>query len=170
MTKPDPSLLIDVVSPKVIDAMYAASAALSNAGVPHAVAGALAVGANGRPRATKDADFLVGDEAFEHHAGGLVTLRAGIPFQVNGVAIDLLTIAPDEEFLRETLDRAPGAFLEAPPLVYLKLKSPRLQDQADIVELVKASLDTEACRRYLETYAPGLLARFDALVSRAQAE
>lgn len=167
MTKPDPSLLTDVVAARVIEAMEKASAALARAGVRYAVAGALAVGANGHPRATKDADFLVGDEAFEHHAGGLVTLRPGIPFQVNGVAIDLLTIAPDEQFLQEALD---GSFLEAPPLVYLKLKSPRLQDQADIVELVKASLDVTACRRYLQANAPDLLARFDELVARAQLE
>jgi hypothetical protein len=91
MTKPDPSLLTDVVAPRVIEAMEKASAALVQAGVRYAVAGALAVGANGHPRATKAADFLVGGEAFEHHAGGLVTLRSGIPFQVNGVAIDLLS-------------------------------------------------------------------------------
>ena len=90
--------------------------------------------------------------------------------QVNGVAVDLLTIGPGEEFLQETLDPAPGTFLHAQPLVYLKLKSPRLQDHADIVELVKASLDVEACRRYLRANAPDLLPRFDELVTRAQSE
>ena len=48
------------------------------------VVGGLAIGANGFPRATRDVDFLVGAEAFEHHADGLVTLRAGVPFQVTG--------------------------------------------------------------------------------------
>src|ERR1051325_7885085 len=57
MTKPDPSLLQDVVAPKVIDAMRAASRALSQAGVRHSVAGGLSVGANGYPRATKDVHF-----------------------------------------------------------------------------------------------------------------
>ena len=59
MTKPDPSFLQDVVAPKIIDAMRAASRALAQAGVRHSVAGGLAVGANGYPRATKDVDFLV---------------------------------------------------------------------------------------------------------------
>jgi hypothetical protein len=81
MTKPNPSLLQDVVAPKVIDAMKAASQALTRAGVRHTVAGGLAVGANGYPRATRDVDFLVGNEAFEHHPGGLVTLKQGSPFR-----------------------------------------------------------------------------------------
>ena len=83
MTNPDPSLLDAVVSPIVIEAMRTASAALSRAGVRHVVVGGLAVGANGYARATGCVDFLVGNEAFEHHEGGLVTLRAGVPFQVN---------------------------------------------------------------------------------------
>lgn len=94
-------------------------------------------------------------------------MRPGIPFQVNDVPIDLLTIAAGEEFLQKSLD---GSILEAPPLIYLKLKSPRLQAQADIVELIKASLDVRACRRYLEVNAPDLLARFEELVTRAQSE
>jgi hypothetical protein len=170
MTKPDPSLLEDIVAPKVLDAMRVASAALARAGVRHVVAGALAVGANGHPRATRDADFLVGDEAFEHHPGGVVTLRPGIPIQVDGVPIDLVSIGPNEHFLEAGLEAASGSFLEASPLIYLKLKAGRLQDQADVANLVKAGLDVKACRRYLETHAPDLVARFDELVSRAESE
>jgi hypothetical protein len=80
--KPDPNLLVDVVSRKVLDAWKAASAALTRAGVRHVVIGGLAVGANGHPRATKVVDFLVGDEAFHHHAGGLVTMNPAIPIAV----------------------------------------------------------------------------------------
>ena len=170
MTKPDPLLLQDVVAQRVIEAMRTASAALTRAGVRHAVAGGLAVGANGHPRATRDVDFLVGDEAFEHHSGGLVTLRAGVPFQVNGVAVDFLTIGADEGFLEAELNPSNAAFLNAPPLVYMKLKASRLQDQADVVNLIKSSLDIETCRRYLSTNAPALLPRFDELVARAETE
>src|SRR5436309_15851305 len=141
MTKPDPSLLRDVVAAKIIDAMSTASAALTRAGIRHAVTGGLAVGANGHPRATKDVDFLVGNEAFEKHPGGLVTVNAGLPFQVNGVAIALLTIGPGEEFLEPALNSPTAGFLDAAPLVYLKLKSFRLQDRADIANLIKSSLD-----------------------------
>ena len=170
ITKPDPSLLQDVVAPRVMDAMRVASQALSRAAVRHAVVGGLAVGANGYPRATKDVDFLVGSEAFEHHPGGLVTLKAGVPFQVNGVAIDFLSIGPGEEFLEDELTAAEGSFLGSAPLVYLKLKSSRLRDQADVLELIKSSLDIAACRRYLDANAPDLLPRFDDLVTRAEAE
>jgi hypothetical protein len=170
MTKPDPSLLNDIVAPKVLDAMRTASEALARAGVRHVVAGGLAVGANGYPRATGDADFLVGHEAFELHPGGVVTLKPGVPFQVNGVAIDFLSIAPGEEFLESDLESASGSFLEAPTLIYLKLKSPRLRDQADVVELIKAGIDVAACRAYLETNAPQLLPRLEDLIRRAEAE
>ena len=85
---PDPTLLDDVVNAKVIEAMRRASEAMKAIGVRHIVVGGLAVGANGYPRATGDVDFLVGDEAFEHHAGGVVTLR--VPIQVNGIAMDYL--------------------------------------------------------------------------------
>src|SRR5205809_2111996 len=97
VTRPDLALLEDVVAPKVLDALKIASRALANAGVRHVVVGGLAVGAHGYPRATKDVDFLVGDEAFEQHPGGLVTMRAGIPIQVNGVAIDLLSVGEGED-------------------------------------------------------------------------
>jgi hypothetical protein len=73
MPRPDLKLLEGVVAPEVIEAMKVASAALQKAKVRHVLVGGLAVGAHGFPRATKDVDFLVGDEAFERHAGGLVT-------------------------------------------------------------------------------------------------
>lgn len=170
MTRPDASLLQDVVTAKVLDALRLASEALAAAGVRHVVVGGLAVGANGYPRNTKDVDFLVGAEAFVHHAGGLVTLRAGVPFQVNGVAIDFLSPEPGEEFLDEMLAMPPGSMIDAGPLVYLKLKASRLKDQVDVVELIKASLDIDACRVYLRTHAPDLVARFEVLIERASSE
>jgi hypothetical protein len=42
----------------------------------------LGIGAHGYPRATKVVDFLVGDEAFQQHAGGLISITAGVPIQV----------------------------------------------------------------------------------------
>ena len=122
MSKPDPTLLIDVVAPKVLQAMKLASEALTRAKVRHVVCGGIAVGANGYPRATKDVDFLVGAEAFHHHDNGLVTMRPEVPFQVNGVAIDLLSPVEGEGFLERTLDAVPGTMMEAAPLVYMKLK------------------------------------------------
>jgi hypothetical protein len=170
---PDLGLLDDVVTPSVLAAMRTASRALATLGVRHAVAGGLAVGAHGYPRNTRDVDLLVGDEAFERHAGGLVTLRPGVPVQIGGVAVDLLSTGGADAFLEDSL--APAAAGEVPVapagvLVYLKLKSPRLKDRADVVELVKAGLAVEDVRRYLERHAPSLVAELDKCIARARAE
>lgn len=55
-------------------------------------------------------------------------------------------------------------------LVYLELKSPRLKDRADVVELVKAGLPVESVRQYLDQYAAPLVARFDECIAQARAE
>jgi hypothetical protein len=170
MSRPDPSLLQGVVAPEVIDAMKVASDALKRVGVRHVVVGALAVGANGFPRATRDVGFLVGDEAFERHAGGLVTLRPGVPFQVNQVAVDFIAADASEAFLAEELKAEPGSMIDGPPLVYMKLKSPRHKDRTDVIELVKAGLDVQRCRDYLSTHAPAFVADFDDAVERARTE
>jgi hypothetical protein len=170
MMKPDPDLLVDVVASRVLDAWRAASDALTRAGVRHVVIGGLAVGANGHPRATKDVDFLVGDEAFLHHAGGLVTMNPAIPIAVNGVAIDYLSPRPDEGHLASALAAPPGAFIDVARLVYMKLKASRMQDRADVVALIKTGQDVDACRAYLSTNAPALVAAFDDLVMKAASE
>jgi hypothetical protein len=170
MTKPDPSLLDDVVASKVLAAMKAASAALTALGIRHVVVGGLAVGANGYPRATKDVRFLVGAEAFEHHPDGIVTMKGGVPIQVNGVAIDLLSVQAGEEHLAAALEAPMGSMIEAPELVYLKLKSPRQKDRVDVIELIKAGIDLDACRTYLTRHAPALVAIFEDSVAKAAAE
>lgn len=146
--EPAPDLLVDVVATRVLDAWKAASEALARASVRHVVIGDLAVGANGHPRATKDVDFLVGEESFHHHVGGLVTMNPAIPIAVNGVAIDYLAPRADEAHLASALAAPPG-------LVYMKLKASRMQDRADVVRLVKSGMDVDACRAYLSTNAPG---------------
>ena len=168
--KPDPGLLVDVVAPKVLDAWRAASEALKRAGVRHVVIGGLAVGANGHPRATTRVQFLVGDEAFLHHAGGLVTMNPAIPIAVNGVALDYLAPHPEEGHLAGAFAAPPGTFIDVARLVYMKLKASRMQDRADIVALIKAGQDVDACRAYLSSNAPALVAAFDDLVVKAASE
>ena len=170
LMKPDPNLLVDVVAPKVLDAWKVASEVLARAGVRHVVIGDLAVGANGHPRATKDVGFLVGDEAFHYHAGGLVTMNPAIPIAVHGVAIDYLSPRPDESHLAEALASPPGAFIDVARLVYMKLKASRMQDRADVVALIKTGQDVDACRTYLSENAPALVPQFDDLVAKAAAE
>lgn len=169
---PDLSLLEGTVSDKVLSAMRVASAQLSKLGVRHWLVGGLAVGAHGHPRATKDVDFLVGDEAFEHHGGGLITMKPGVPIQVAGVLVDHLSAQPEEAFLTRQLP-APTGVLETAPievLVYLKLKSPRLKDRADLVELIKAGADVARCRAWLAANASGLIPQLDAAEASARAE
>jgi hypothetical protein len=170
MARPDASLLVGVVAAEVLDAMKVASAALTRAGVRHIVVGGLAVGANGFPRATRDVDFLVGDEAFERHPGGLVTLRPGVPFQVNAVAVDFLGAEANEPFLAAALDAEPGSIIDGPPLIYMKLKSPRHKDRTDVIELIKAGLDVDRCRAYLLEHAPSFARELDDANARARAE
>jgi hypothetical protein len=134
------------------------------------VVGGLAVGANGYPRATKDVHFLGGPEAFHHHANGLVTLRSEVPFQVNGVAVDLLSPEPGEAFLEAALEATAGSMMEAAPLVYMKPKSPRRKDQADVIEMIKGGIDASECRAYLAANAPALVPAFDECARLAEDE
>jgi hypothetical protein len=151
---PDLSLLEGVVAPRILDAVRIASRQFTNVGIRHALVGGLAVGAHGHPRAAKVVDFLVGDEAFVHHGEGLVTIAPGVPVQVEAAVVEP-TVS----------DGIPIAPIEA--LFYLKLKSPRRKDAADIVELVKEGIATAPVRRYLEQTAPDMIDKFDMLVSEA---
>lgn len=170
MAKPDLSVVEDVVAPRVVEAMRTTSRLLTELGVRHVVVGGLAVGANGYPRATKDVDFLVSNDAFLTKPGGIVLLAPGIPFQVDGVAVDYLVAAADETHLAEALEGSFGAALDAPRLIYMKLKANRLRDQLDVVELVKAGVDRDACRSYLMKNARDLVELFDRYARQAAAE
>jgi hypothetical protein len=171
---PDLSLLEGVVAPRILDAMLVASAQLRKAGIRHALIGGLAVGAHGYPRATKDVVFLVGDEAFKYHVGGIVTINPAVPISVGDVAVDPVSIQANERYLERAIVAAsvsggvPVLPIEA--LVYLKLKSPRRKDSTDIVELVKLGLPVDRVTKYLASHAPGLLDKFDDLVVVAKSE
>lgn len=171
------SLLEGVVHPKILTAMRAASAQLRAVGVRHAIAGALAVGAHGYPRATRDVDFLVGDEAFVHHAGGIVTIAEGVPIAVGDVGVDPMSAAAGEEHLDDAIDAAFDVTGEEDvpvigigALVYTKLKSSRWKDIADIVELIKAGIDQDAVLEYLQENALAMESRFLQLVAEAESE
>ena len=169
---PDLALLEGVVAPRILQALHVAAARLQELGVPFALAGGLAVGAHGHPRATKDVDFLVGDEAFEVHGAGLVTIAAGVPVQVGDVPVDILSIRPEEAHLRDALARAKVSdgipILPLAALIYLKLKSPRRRDAADVVDLLRVASDPGEVRRYVSANAPGLLAKLDSLAAEAE--
>jgi hypothetical protein len=70
----------------------------------------------------------------------------------------------------EALNALPGSFAAAPVVVYLKLKSPRQKDRADVVELFKSGVDLEECRRYLQKHAPRYIPAFEQALAAARAE
>jgi hypothetical protein len=174
---PDFEQLRGVVAPEVLHAAAVASRMLGEAGVPHALAGGLAVGAHGYPRTTDDVDFLVGDEAFVIHAGGLVTLKVPV-IAIGDVRIDLVSIEEskgEDGLLRPALIAAPVVeripIVPLTTLVYMKLKAGRQKDAADLVELLKrGKVEIEAIDRFLGQYAPALMQRWDRVKDAAAKE
>lgn len=158
---PDLALLRGVVAPEILRAAELASEKLLEAGIPHALAGGLAVGAHGYPRTTDDVDFLVGDEAFEKHAGGFVTLKLPL-IAIGNVRVDFVSIEDSKEELRQlrvAVEQPPESegipIVPLSALVYMKLKAGRQKDIADLVELLKrGKVDLEAIDQYLAEYAP----------------
>src|SRR4051794_8446982 len=123
---PDLARLRGVVAPEILTAVEVASRMLREAGIPHALAGGLAVGAHGYPRTTEDVNFLVGDEAFIKHAGGIVTLKVPLiavgPVRVDFVSID--EARGEATQLRSAVENPPLSeqipVVPLPALVYMK--------------------------------------------------
>lgn len=164
---PNLGLTRGVVAPEIVRAAELASQKLSEANIPHALAGGLAVSAHGYPRTTDDVDFLVGDEAFNKHEGGFVTLKVPL-IAVGNVRVDFVSIDEskgEERQLRPAVEEPPRSegvpIVPLPALVYMKLKAGRQKDTADLVELLKRGrVDLEEMDRYLEEYAPEQVRRW----------
>jgi hypothetical protein len=174
---PNLDLLRGVVAPEILHAAEIVSRKLTEAGIPHALAGGLAVGAHGYPRTTDDVDFLVGDEAFEKHTGGLVTLKLPL-ISVGRVRVDFVSIddtQDEREQTREAID-APSSGQEVrvvplPLLVYMKLKAGRQKDIADVVELLKRGrIEIDIVDRYLQKHAPNQVHRWERAKNLAASE
>ena len=158
------------VAPKVRNAAVLTAAQLEHLDIRYALAGGLAVGAYGYIRTTIDVDFLVGEEAFEHH-GTLVTFKAGVPIEVDGIRIDYLSPVLLGPQLEEVLDHPSTseglAIVPLEVLIYMKLVAKRRQDLLDVVELVKAGVDLKRVRDYLKRYAGDLVPLFEELVNES---
>ncbi|HEY2365890.1 MAG TPA: hypothetical protein VGH87_05860 [Polyangiaceae bacterium] len=159
----------------MIAALREASRQLAARGVRHLAIGALAVGVHGWPRATSDVDLLVAPEAWTTTPDGAQTPRVPLPETVGGVDVDYLPIDVAGDFLLPSFDaplvteHVPIAPLEV--VILTKLIRLAMRDQADVVELVKAGVvDVAAVRAYLDTNAPMLTSRFDALALQAKRE
>lgn len=151
--------LAEVVAPSVLVDAIDTSRRLTALGVPHALIGGLAVGLHGHARATRDVDFLVGDEAFERTAPVAVYREELVDIARAGV-IDLMGIPPEHGDLRLLLTVPEGGdipVIPAPALILLKLSAGRPQDHADVHALIRAGINIFEVRDYLEQCAPGLV-------------
>lgn len=161
------------VAPSVRDAAVKAAGQLNQLGIRYALAGGLAVGAHGYIRATIDVDFLVGEEAFEHH-GSVVAFKAGVPIEVDGVRIDYLSptsLGPQLEAVLDHPEISEGvAIVPVEVLIYMKLTAKRRRDFVDVIELIKAGADVTRARDYVRQYASDLVPSFEQLVTEALGE
>lgn len=159
------------VDPKVRNAALQVAEQLEKLGIRFALAGGLAVGVHGYVRATKDVDFLVGEEAFEHH-GLLVTFKAGVPIQVGGIQVDYLSALSLGKHLVQDLEHPPVCdglpVVSVEALIYMKLIARRRQDQLDVIKLIQAGINVRSVRKYLEEYAPDQLPFFEELLEEAE--
>jgi hypothetical protein len=140
---------------------------LSEAGIRHALVGALGSNAyRNRPRTTEDIDFLVGDEAFERHEGGFVTMRVPV-VEFDGISIDQVPLTGAVGVIAEGLnhpsmsDGVPIAPLET--IVIMKLLAGRTQDLADIVAVIASGADREALREAVRSTSPTLIENLERL-------
>ncbi len=148
---------------------------LAAAGIRHALVGALGANAyRSRPRTTEDIDFLVGDEAFEKHAGGFVTMRVPV-VEFDGIDVDQIPLTEGLRVVEEGLARAPVSegvpIASVETIVILKLLAGRTQDQADVEAIVASGADREWLRAAVGKAAPRclrVLERLFANVDRAR--
>jgi hypothetical protein len=174
---PDLSLLGGIVAPEILSAVEVASSKLREAGIPHALAGGLAVGAHGYPRTTDDVDFLVGDEAYIKHAAGLVTLKLPL-IAIGNVRVDFVSIDESKggrESMQAAIASAPQSrqipIVPISALVHMKLAAGRQKDLSDLVELLKrGKIDVTDMDRYLEARAPNLSAKWQRMKEIAAQE
>lgn len=168
MTKPDIPRALAALPPDVAAAVREASRFLREKGVRHALCGGVALSAYARPRATKDVDFLVGDDAFEFHGAIAVPPLS----KVGTIAVDMVSLEPDLHALASELD-APTVsdgvnVVSVEALVAMKLVARRLQDQADVVALLQAgAVDVDDCRAWL-AHRGFDVALYDSLVAKAR--
>lgn len=134
---------------------------LTEAGIRHALVGALGANAyRSRPRTTEDIDFLVGDEAFERHAGGFVTMRVPV-VEFEGIDVDQVPLTDALRVVEDGLNHAPVSdgvpIATVDTIVIMKLLAGRTQDLADVEAIVASGADREPLRAAVRKAAPGCL-------------
>lgn len=143
----------------------------SEAGIRHALVGALGANAyRDRPRTTEDIDFFVGDEAFEKHAGGFVTMRVPV-VEFDGIDVDQVPLTESLRILEDGLIRphfsegVPIASVET--IVIMKLLAGRTQDLADVEAILASGADRELLRAAVQKAAPSHAETLERLIGNA---
>ena len=144
--------------PRFERAVREVSKMFSQAGIRHALVGALAANAyRSRPRTTEDIDFLVGEEAFELHPGGFVTMRVPV-VEFDGIDVDQIPLTDALRVVEDGLNRAPvsdGVPIAAvDTIVILKLLAGRTQDLADVEAIIGSGADREFLKSSVRALAP----------------
>lgn len=144
---------------------------LREAGIRHALAGALAANAyRNRPRTTEDIEFLVGDEAFEKHPGGFVTMRVPV-IEFNGIDVDQVPLTEALRVVEDGLGRAvvsegvPIAPLDV--VVIMKLIADRTQDLADVEAIISSEADRDFLKTAVQKAVPDYADRLERLFVNA---
>lgn len=169
------SAVLDFLAPSFRSSVHAAVDRYDQMGVRYALIGGVAAGAYGTPRATRDIDFLVGDEAFDV-TGDIISLKPGLPVETTfGVPID--SIPPPVEY-RDLYERAlneavesdePGVRIASAAFVAAtKLAGGRLHDMTAVIEMVDAgTVDLGELERLVEPY-PRLRVRYARMLELRQ--
>jgi hypothetical protein len=144
---------------------------LRDAGIRHALVGALAANAYRiRPRTTADIDFLVGSEAFETHPAGFVTLRVPV-VEFDGIEVDQVPLTEALRIVEDGLNTAPvseGVPIAAvETIVVMKLVAGRTQDLADIEAIAESGIDREPLRVAVGNVLPDRLEQLERLFQNA---
>jgi hypothetical protein len=131
---------------------------LAEAGIRHALIGALGANAyRNRPRTTEDIDFLVGDEAFQRHAGGFVTMRVPV-VEFDGIDVDQVPLTEALRVVEDGLNHAPVSdgvpIASVETIVVMKLLAGRTQHLADVEAIVESGADREFLRAAVQKTAP----------------
>ena len=131
---------------------------LREAAIRHALVGALGANAyRSRPRTTEDIDFLVGNEAFQTHPGGFVTMRVPV-IEFDGIDVDQVPLTEALRVVEEGLNRAPVSegvpIASVETIVVMKLIAARTQDLADVEAIIGSGTDRELLRAAVQKAVP----------------
>jgi len=151
---------------------------LESHGVPHAVIGGMAVSAYSPPRMTQDVDFLVPESALSTiqemgETSPLAESVDGVTLDVGGITVDFIFMP--EDMPEETLEGGPKIegipVLRPEALMLMKMHAPRVKDNADVIEMIKAGLiDVGRLRKYVERNDPSMLDDLESNIAMAEFE